>query len=331
MPTPDPITRLVERSRRRLAWALGLALASWSSAAGAREATPEPARLTVSLTYDVDARLEGCPTEDELRRGVTEQLGYDPFRAEARHHVVARVAASERSLDGRLEWTDDAGTREGERRLSSTNLDCVEFVRGLSFALAVQIQLSSQLLSPPAVVEAPPPRATPAPASVLARLVYALDLGPTLSFGGAPEASAGGRLVATGRIRAVSLELGAEADLPARRRQADGSGFDARTLAATLALCGHWRRLALGPLATLGQLRVVGFGVDDARAPTSFTAAVGLRAAFEQPLSTRFAVGVRADGSRTLTTRTVSLNELPVWTTPAVTFTLGIDLALLFR
>ena len=114
-------------------------------------------------------------------------------------------------------------------------------------------------------------------------------------------------------------------------RQADGTGFRASTLAGTLAVCGHLRRFALCPLVALGLLRVSGLGVDDAHAPASTTARVGLRGAFAQPLSTRLAAVLHVDAAYTLTPRTVILNELPVWRTPGLGLAFGIDLAVLFR
>jgi hypothetical protein len=294
--------------------------------AGEARAT-EPARPAVSLTYELEGSGAGCPTEDELRHGVVVALGYDPFRADATHHVTARIEASDRSLAGRLDWTDARGAREGERRLASTTGDCAELGRGMIFALTVQIQLlaigGEAPPSPPATVSG----SAPSPP----RFLYMLGAGPLLSVGETPAATAGARLFVGARHRAVSLELGAEATLASRLRQADGTGFDARAISATLAVCGHWRRLALCPLAAAGALRVAGFGVDQARAPSSFTARAGLRALLEDPLSTRFAVRLHADGLGTLTPRTVFVNELPVWAMPPVTFTAGLDLALVFR
>jgi len=89
------------------------------------------------LRYDVDAGLRGCPSEPEFRRAVSDQLGYDPFRSKAAHRVGATVQGSERGIDGQIVWTDDAGNKEGERRLASANRGCAAFVRGMTFAIAV--------------------------------------------------------------------------------------------------------------------------------------------------------------------------------------------------
>jgi hypothetical protein len=322
---------------RRGAWTMCLSLMVFAAAGTARSATP----LSVSLSYDVDPSLRDCPGEDEFRRHVVEQLGTDPFRDGAAHHVEARVHPSERGLEGALVWTNATGTSEGDRRLSSASRDCSEFVRGMTFALAVQIQFLNQLLGTsldprPAVVsparEIAPPTVTTTPApGPRPRPSFSASLGPVASFGEAPAASAGAELGVVARLRAFSLDLGARATLPVTFRQADGTGFRASTLAGTLAVCGHLRRFALCPLVVLGRLQVSGLGVDDAHAPASTTARVGLRGAFAQPLSARLAAVLHADGAYTLTPRAVTLNQLTVWRTSTLTFAVGIDLAVLFR
>ncbi|HWZ89426.1 MAG TPA: hypothetical protein VNW92_11270 [Polyangiaceae bacterium] len=316
----------------------GLALAL-----AAPRAVAEGSTVSVSLSYEVDPNLVGCPSETEFRRGVVEQLGHDPFRADGEHQVRARVVGSEHGLDGQVEWSDRRGVTEGERHLSSPRRDCAEFVRGVAFALAVQIQLLERLASTPAVAEpSPPPRAQqpagaePPPAtsaSVVPRAgaVLSAGFGTNIAFGVAPSASAGGQLFLGLRYRAVSFELGTQANLPVTLHQADGSGFSASSLGETLALCGHLDQFALCPLAQLSLLRIRGFGVDEARSPTAFRASAGLRAALEAPLSAQFALRMRADGVRSLATRTVSLNAVPVWETPGFSLTCGIDFALHFR
>jgi hypothetical protein len=324
----------------RGAWRVCLTLAALVAAHDARGATP----LSVSLRYDVDPSLPDCPGEGEFRRRVVDQLGTDPFRDQAAHHIVASVRDSERGLEGALVWTNATGAGEGERSLSSANRDCAEFVRGMTFALAVQIQFLNQLLGsslappPPAPVPAAAPDAAPiavvttgASVPPRARPSIAVGLGPVTAIGEAPSVSFGAELVVSARLRAFSLDLGARASLPVTFRQMDGTGFQTSTVAGTIAVCGHLRRFALCPTAALGRLRASGLGVDDAHAPASTTARFGLRGAFEQRLSAHLAAVLHAEGAYTLTPRTVTLNQLPVWKTPAFGLALAIDLAVLFQ
>ena len=283
----------------------------------------------MALTYESEAPVGACLTEVELRRGVVDQLGYDPFSAAAdAHHVAARIRATDPlPWTASCAWTDANGIAgRVERRLAATNGDCAALGHAMIFALVVQIELIGQLARK---VEPTPPPA-PAVAARPPSLLYALGLGPVFSIGLTPEPTLGARVFAAGRYGAASLELGAQASLEARLRRADGTGFDARALAATLALCGHWRRLALCPLGSAGALLVTGVGVDQPRSPSAFTAGVGGRAVLEQPVSTRFVIEAHADVLRLLTPRTISLNGLPVWAAPAVNFTTGVDLAVRF-
>jgi hypothetical protein len=251
---------------------------------------------------------------------------------------VARIRATSTSVDGFLDWTDANGIREGERRLAASSGDCAALGHAMIFALAVQIELIGQLVSKvesPAPPPSPPPPPLPPPPPPVAAppppFGFVLGLGPVLLIGATPEATLGARVFAAGRVGAASLELGAQASLAVTLRRADGTGFDAQTLGATLALCGHWRQLALCPLGSAGALLVTGFGVDEPRSPSAFVAGAGVRAALEQRLSTRFVMKAHADVLTVLTPRTISLNELPVWTTPAVTVTVGVDLAMHLR
>ena len=338
------------RARRTSRWerrippaAVCLALALAAITGSARG----PLQLSVALTYELEPTLHGCPSEAEFRRAVAGQLGYDPFRSEAAHRVAAEVRESERGIEGELLWTDAGGNKEGERRLASPNRDCSELVRGMTFAIAVQIQLlnsSAGLDEAPAesapsssvapvdapIVEVRGPIVLPRESALPDRFV-ALGLGPIASTESAPSLTGGARAFGAVRLNALSLELGAQALLPVTLRQGDGTGFTTSSFGATLAPCGHVRRLALCAVGAVGRMRVEGFGVDDVRSPSSITAEGGLRLVFEQPLSARFALAVHADGLASLTSRTVYVNDMPVWTTRTLAFSVGIDLAVLFR
>lgn len=312
---------------------------STAAAAGAPAGQTSP-ELSVAFVYEVDATLRGCPSESEFRDSIVKQLGYDPFRSQAAHHVVAEVKESEAGFEGRIGWTDADGNKEGERRLVSTGRDCGEFIRGMTFAIAVQIQILNSLVaaSPTAPIKpaAEAPVATaipkpPAPVPSAPRETLFLGMGPTADLGGAPSWSAGARLFGALRLSTVSLELGAEATLPVTLRRSDGTGFSTTTFGVTIAPCLHRDRFAFCGVGLLGLFRVQGFGVDDAHSPSSFTGKAGLRLAFDEPLSQRWAIAVHVDGLATLTPRTVYLNAMPVWTTPAFGLVVGIDLAVLVR
>jgi hypothetical protein len=339
---------------RRLA--LGAA-ATLATAVPPASAAPAPPQLVVVLSYQVDPELHGCKGEAEFRDSVIKQLGYDPFRTEAAHRVLAQVSKSESGIEGRLAWADANGNPEGERRLASLGQDCGGFLKNMAFAIAVQIQLMSSTESgssnsaapaaspttqsppkppppkppPPTLPPKPVPavvRASPAGGSA-AKWSLALGAGPIAELGVVPSLAEGFRLFAAARGSALSLELSPELTLPVTFRRADGTGFSATSYAASLVPCARRGRLAMCAVGMLGVLAVRGFGVDDARSPSSMTAKAGLRLAFDQPVSEHLALGAHADGLATLTPRTVLLNDVPVWTTPNLGLMVGIDLAVL--
>jgi hypothetical protein len=182
---------------------------------------------------------------------------------------------------------------------------------------------------PPKPKPAPVVRVTPEPAPPARKWSVVLGAGPIAELGVAPSLAQGFRLFAAARGSALSLELSPEVTLPVTLRRADGTGFSATSYAATLVPCARRGRLALCAVGMIGVLAVRGFGVDDARSPTSFVARAGLRLACDQPLSRHWTLGAHADGLTTLTPRTVLLNEVPVWTTPDLGLTIGLDLAVL--
>jgi hypothetical protein len=342
---PYKMTTYVRSSKRPLQTVL-LPLAACSALVMATvvAAARSPVELSVALRYDVDPALRGCPSEAEFRRAVTGQLGYDPFRSEAAHHVAAQVQESESGIDGQLLWTDATGTKEGERKLASTSRDCREFVRGLTFAIAVQIQMfnstaandppadSSSAPPTPSLPDAgPPSEARPILPAEPSDRYFAAGLGPFTETGSAPSVTGGARLFGMARSRTLSLELGVKASLPITLRQWDGTGFTLSSYAVTLAPCAHVRGLALCAIGTLRRVRVEGFGIDDPRAPDSATAQVGVRLALAHLLSPRLALAIYAEGLGNLTPQRVYLNDMPVWTPRLLSFALGIDGSVLFR
>jgi hypothetical protein len=305
-------------------------------------ASPAP-QLTLSLHYEVDAALEGCPSEAEFRRSVIEQLGYDPFRDAAPHHVLAELH-EDSGLAGSVVWTDSSGRQEGERQFATPSRDCAELAKAVSFSVAVQVQLlngssAADSARPVTARERQPPVPLAAARSVpsqpdrprLPPDFLSVGLGPTVDFGGAPAPQAGARLFVAARAGALSLELAALGTLPVRKTLPDGSGFSIRSFGLSLSPCGQRGNFALCAVGRVARLGAQGFGVDDARAPATFTAQAALRLGFQQGLTERWLLGAHTDGLVLLTPGTVYLNAVPVWSTPRLALSLGIDLSLIFK
>jgi hypothetical protein len=337
-------------SRRDLGTVLlaALVLAAWSRRANAATDT------VVRLEYQA-AEQAGCVGEDELRRMVTDQLGHDPFRADADRRVAITIARTEAGFQGRIVWTEADGRRLGERLLSSRSRDCQEIAANVAFAVVLQLQLVERGASndagdgganterppptagdeakrPPATSERPglsaQPPAGPAPAAP-PRLRLAVGAGPAVGMGLTPDATAIGRLFVTARIAGFSAEIGADAALPATLREPDGTAVEIQALGASAAGCAHVSLASACVLGRIGWLRGEGTGVASPSASWGRFGEVGLRLAGSRELG-RFIVGVHVDGLVMLSRWNVVLNDAVVWSVPRVGVVAGVDVALRF-
>lgn len=297
--------------------------------------------VTLSLDYQVDDAVLGCPTPDEFRRRISDQVHYDPFGAEADLDLAVKVYRSATGLEADLVWKRKDGSVAGERRLSSAD-DCIELARGMSFAVAVQIQLLSDTSA-----EATPRQPNTAPVSPQvpkAKVLptrdeldhslhpsLAIGVGPSAALGTAPSLSTGGRAFARLALPRVDVELAAEAELPVSYQTASGGGFSLKSFDATLAPCLLAGRMRACGVVAVGRSAVAGFGVETVRRDTSTVVRAGARLGFDHRLTSVLSFGAHADGLLLLSPVTVYLRTAPVWAMPTVALKVGLDLALVFQ
>jgi hypothetical protein len=264
-------------SVRPRAWPLALACLCIIISAPAR-ATAE---VLVSLDYQVDSALTGCPGAAEFRAAVARQLGQDPFRDEAPRRMVVRLNASGTRIEGRIEWRDASDQLEGERTFSARNETCVQMARAMSLATAIQIQLLA-LAEPlgeaePPAAEAPPaePEAPPiAPIITIAPRVapepgFGLEagLGVMKDLGGSPATVAPRIAVTVGRPSAIGLRFAASGFGPTSEVSAAEGSAQIDRIVLTLQLIHFFRgRHRAQPFLALGggwqQVRVHGVSLD---------------------------------------------------------------------
>ncbi len=114
---------------------------------------------TVLVTAQLDyVGAPGCPSADRFKEIVTAHLGYTPFQGNAQERVVVEIESNGGTLEGRIEWQNADTGSIGEQSFPSRTGNCMELVRGMAFALAVQIQLMATTEPPPS---AAPPAASP--------------------------------------------------------------------------------------------------------------------------------------------------------------------------
>jgi hypothetical protein len=254
-----------------------------------------PARaneLLVSLDYQTDQALLGCPSAADFRKMIVRQLGHDPFRESAPRRMFVRLYPTGSRMGGRVEWRDASDQWEGERTFSARNESCAEMARAMALATAIQIDLLAipdQAPSEKPAVDAKPPVAkiadaksavvlvappvvaeTPAPSPKEPRIAVAVGVGALQDFGDAPIfvvprlAVTLGRPSATG-VRLTVSGLGPSADVTRTEGAAQMGRF-----VMTLELVRFFRtgRL-LQPLLAVGagwqDVRVKGISADAAR------------------------------------------------------------------
>jgi hypothetical protein len=146
----------------------------------------------------------------------------------------------------------------------------------------------------------------------------------------APETNLDVRLFAAVRYYFASMELGGEATMPSTGRLDDRSGFRYRSLAGTLALCGHLRWWSACGVGKLAQIRAEGFGVDQSFSPAGTQPWAGARLAFTHRLWNRLSASVNGEGLRSLAPWTIDVNHTPAWRTPAWGLHFGLDVGVTF-
>jgi hypothetical protein len=226
-----------------------------------------PARaadILVSLDYQADPALAGCPGADEFRAHIQRQLGRDPFIDPAPHRLVVRIAPKGIRLEGRVEWRDADDQWEGERTFSARNESCDQMVRAMALATAIQIQLLA-LASPPGNPTPPtvdalppePPNQPPTPVVTVlpreSRVGIEAGVMVVKDLGGAPASLAPRIAVSLGRPSALALRLAASGFGPTREVTAPEGAAQLDRLLVTLQVL-HFFRVGrrLQPFAAVG-------------------------------------------------------------------------------
>ena len=322
----------------------------------------KPPAFTVALEYQA---APNCPTAEALETAIVARLGYDPFTEDAPNHVSVQIVPRASSLDGRIEWRDADGQWAGDQSFNMASGDCLRLTRTMALALAVQIQLlrgdlhTSPEASPERAGDAKPatksatetPPVKPAdesstttanhgsPAASAAQRtakrdappVFALGVGPAVSFGMAPYPIALGRVFGQLAWQRASIQLAAETSLASTFRRADGAGISEQVLLLSVAGCEAFGRWNACLVIDAGTVSLTGRDIDHPTSAHLPFVDAGLRGGFNQPLGERAFINAHADGLVVLTRWTASLDEVPVWTTPRFAAAIGIDVGVQLR
>lgn len=159
----------------------------------------------------------------------------------------------------------------------------------------------------------------------------AAGAGASAAVGLATDVTAVGRVFGSVMWQHLALELATEISVPSTTRRADGAGFSQQAFLVSLAGCGVVSRFSGCLLGKIGELRVSGDRVDSPTTSSGLILQAGLRLAMTQTLGHRAYVVAHADTVALLTRGIVTLDAMPVWTTPRVAATFGLDFAVRFR
>ena len=129
----------------------------------------------------------------------------------------------------------------------------------------------------------------------------------------------------------IAAELAAEGVLPGEMHLSNGTGFSHQVFAASLAGCGTRGRWNACLVAKASHLRVTGTGIDLPATSSGLLVHAGPRLSVAQTLGDRLYVVGHADGLVLLTRGIVTLDGVPVWTTPRVAGVVGLGLGVRFR
>jgi hypothetical protein len=344
-------------NRHRAVLAMGLMLVIVGAP---RESPASTTLMTAQLDYAV---APGCPSAERFKAIVTGRLGYDPFQENARERVVVQIDSGGRALEGRIEWRNIDGRSIGEQAFPSRTGDCAELTRAMGFALALQIHLMATTIdrsdpppAPDAAAQPPPvtaatPQSPTLPVPVPRRGAQVANGAPaapetsapargpevlvaagiSAGLGMSPSAVGLGRLSVAVAWSRVAVELAGEVSAPSTTSRPGGSGFSQEELLASLAGCVVISPMSACAVGKIGELRVVGHGVDVPLTSSGMELQTGLRLAASHSLGRRAAIIVRAEGLGRVNRGAIMLDSMPVWTTPRYVALFGMDIAFRFR
>ena len=313
-------------------------------------ASAQAPHVVARLSYSAETTIADCPDEASLRAAVSSQLDYDPF---AQHDspnrfITASIVDRDSGLRATVRATDEAGQVIGSRVIESEHKDCAELASSVALAIAVAIDplvLARPMPTPASPASPPtpppneeaspappsPPRSTPSPDTESAApsledktSIQALtSIGPFVAFGAEPSTTLGIALSGGLRRQWLSVHLEGSADLPGEKEREAGGRVESYSTMGSLLPCAHRSAFALCAVISGGARHGRSMDIAHPKTQTSLRADVGLRGAAELDVTTWLAARAHADLMRTLTKTTLEVDGEPVWTSPAVSGTVG--------
>jgi hypothetical protein len=146
--------------------ALALALAWLSPGTAWAE---DPPRETFRFVWVRAENADGCPSDVEMAKAVTQRLGWPALSERGPRSIEGVVQHDGDVWEVRIYLRDANGTLEGSRTLRAQSPTCTPVEQAASLAIALTIDSDAALPAPvatslpPALPESTPPAPTPAP------------------------------------------------------------------------------------------------------------------------------------------------------------------------
>jgi hypothetical protein len=269
----------------------------------------EAAAPQAHLLYVRERGAEDCPDDVAMRATVAAHLGREPFSEHAGTTVSVTLSGTINGLRAKIELVDAVGEVTGARELQSRRRDCVDLAPAVALAISLAVDPLSGAPEPDA---APSPSPSPSPSPIvsasanasasvkaavppLPKYRFRLGAGTLAALGAAPGVGFG--FTVTGGLRGphFSANLEGRADLPSTGQRAAGGQVAAAQYNGSVIPCFHQGVFAGCGIVQLGAQVSSATGFPITYDATSFTAALGVRAAAELPLSRHLELQASAD------------------------------------
>lgn len=159
--------------------------------------------------------------------------------------------------------------------------------------------------------------------------IVAVGAGLNVGWGLSSSRNLLGRVFGGLEWRHVSAEFGVEGQPPTTTRRNDGAGFEQQRIAAEGAACVKSPRWRSCFVANVGSVALAGH-VDQPISARVLIGELGMRVGMAQNLGRRLFLDAHADGLVNLNRWTVTLDRVPVWTTPRFSAALGLGIGVRF-
>lgn len=302
-------------------------------------------RTYASFYYTVDtSRVSGdlaeCPTEEMVKRAVSERLGYVPWREKALLNIETTIQVLPDIIRAHVVMSDALGNATGERHITSKE-SCKEVAKAVELALSIAIDPLS-LTHPPNDEPPPPPPEPPVQREVVVETVckeennespfrLSTQLGGLGTWRSSPEFTGGGRAVLEMHWKLASLGLAARYDAPVSRSLRPGS-LRAFQVLGELFGCVTYRYLLACAVLAGGGLRVDVSGLSEPNDTTLPSLSLGARLGVTVPLGPVFFLRFFGDFNTALLRSRLreTGSDILFWRTPPYSAGFGISVGITF-